>query len=486
MGVVLKIDGVDKSNLVRFGSLRISDKINQAADTCEFVIEQYGSQTYKPEVNKEIIVEVDTERRYGGVIVEVEQSLDGHSNIVHSVRCKDFTQHMDRLLVTERYTNTNLQAVVQDLIYRYGEEYDFTDTNVGGADVNIASVSFNEIPLSECYNKLAKLTPYSWYVDYYKDVHFFKKNDEAAPFNLSDVSDNFIYDTLIIKDDLSQIRNKVKVRGGEAIAETRTEKLTGDGEKDIFPLGNKFSEKPTVKVDGTPVTVGIDYINKDEDYECLWSFQEKYIRFTAGNIPGAPISGETNIEVTGDPLKPIVVQKQHNPSVLQYGVYEFLAINDSIRSRDEALQFAQAQLEAYAGTIRAGSFDTYTGGLKSGQTINIVSAARGINEKFLIQTVTFKQIAKETYIWHVEIATLKTVSVVDILQELILKERLIEGEDETLLNFFGLSDSFSFDDSLGTITVQDTEDYYIEQDDPESDSETKPAIVNKCTMANDA
>lgn len=484
MAVVLKINGTDRSSLVKFGTLRISDKINQAADTCDFAIEQYGAQVFKPSVNDEVIVEVDAVRRYGGVIVEVEQSFDGHSVIRNEVKCKDYTQYMDRLLVTERYTNTTLQAVVQDLIYRYGSDYDFTDTNVLGSSVNIKSVSFNDIPLSECFNKLAKLTTYSWYVDYFKDVHFFKKNDEAAPFNLSDTSDNYIYDSLVISDDISQIRNKVKVRGGEAIAETRTEKLAGDGERDTFPLGNKFSSVPTVTVNGASKTVGIDFLNKDEDYQVMWSFAQKYLRFTAGNIPPSPSGGDTtNIDVTGDPLQPIVVQKQHNPSVAQYGVYEFLAINDSIRSRDEALQFAQAQLEAYAGTIKSGSFDTYEGGLKSGQTITINSTIRGLNEKFLIQSVTFRQVTRDIFLWHAELATLKTVTVIDILQELILRERLVEGEDETLLNFFALSDSFDLDDALGTITATTTEDYVVEQDDPGSDSYPNPAVINKSTMS---
>ena len=202
-------------------------------------------------------------------------------------------------------------------------------------------------------------------------MHFFKKNDEAAPFNLTDTSDNYIFDSLVIRDDISQIRNRVKVRGGEAIAESRTEKLSGNGEKLEFPLANKFSSKPTVTVNGSSKTVGLDFLDLDTDYQVMWSFQQKYIRFTAGNTTPTPTSpATTNINVTGTPLKPIVVQKQHNPSVVRYGVYEFLAINDSIRSRDEALQYAQAQLEAYANSIRAGSFDTYTGGLKSGLTIS--------------------------------------------------------------------------------------------------------------------
>lgn len=492
MAVQLLINGIDRSASVKMGTLSIRDQINQATDVCDFEVDVYGDQTFKPQVNDEVIVRVDTVRSFGGVIVDVEQSMVGHARLNYRVQCKDWSQHLDRRLVTERFESTDdespgqvtLHDVVVELIDKYGDDYGFTTTNVKGTTFPIASVSFNELPLSECFNKLARLTGYSWYVDYNKDIHFFKKNDEPAPFNLSDTSDNFIYDSLVIRSDFSQIRNRVKIRGGEARAEERTKKWKGDGETDVFGTDHKFAEKPRVFVDGVEKTVGVDFLNQDEDFECMWSFAQKYIRFTAGNIPGEPVGSEvTNIDITGIPLKPIVVQRQHNPSVVEYGLYEFVKYNDSLKTRDEALQFAAAELEIYADSIRAGSFETYTAGLKSGQTIRINSSVRGIDEEFLIQSVSFRQVSANLFVWRVEIATLRTLGMIDILQKLILEERISEGEDETLLNFFALSDAFSMGDALGDITVTTSEDYYIEQDDPESDTLPNPAVVNKSTIS---
>lgn len=492
MAVQLFINGIDRTNKVKMGSLSIRDQINQATDVCNFDIEVYGDQTFKPVVNDEVIVRVDTVRSFGGVIVDVEQSLAGHALVNYRVQCKDWSQHLDRKMVIERFESTDdespgqitLHDVVVALVEKYGAEFGFTTTNVKGTTFPIASVSFNELPLSECFNKLARLTGYSWYVDYNKDVHFFAKNDEPAPFNLSDTSENFIFDSIVIRSDFSQIRNRVKIRGGEARSEERTKRWAGDGETDIFGTDHKFAEKPRVFVDGEEKTVGVDFLNQDEDFECMWSFAQKYIRFTAGNIPGAPVGSDiTNIDIVGIPLKPIVVQRQHNPSVVQYGLYEFVKYNDSLKTRDEALQFAQAELEIYADSIRAGSFETYTGGLKSGQTISINSAIYGINEDFLIQSVSFQQVSVNQFLWRVEIATLKTLGMIDILQKLLLEERISEGEDETLLNFFSLSDGFSMGDELGDITVTTSEDYYIEQNDPESDTLPNPAVVNKSTIS---
>jgi hypothetical protein len=476
------INSIDRTSLIQVG-LTIEDQINQATDTASFAVDTFAGQTFKPIVNDVVEIYVDAVKRYGGVIIEVESTRDRTGKVTHAVQCKDFTTYLDRLLVTERYEDTTLQAVVVDLIDRYADDYGFTDTNVQGASINVKSVSFSEIKLSDCFNKLARLTNFVWYVDADKDVHFLKKNDEAAPFNITDDSENYVYESLRLNDDFSQIRNSVKVRGGEARAAERTELLTGDGEKDTFPLGNKFAETPTVEVDGSPVTVGIDFLQLDEDYDCMWNFQQKYLRFTAGNIPGAPLSGETNIDVTGVPLKPIVVQRPHSVSVAEHGLFEHSIRNDSIKSRDEALQYAQAELESYAASIFGSYFETYQGGLKSGQTIRINSAVFGVNEDFVIQAVRFEMVSPTLYLYRVELATIKTISVIDFLQQLLTKDRLELGEDETLLNFFTYTDGFSFSDELGAISSTTSEDYVVEQNDPGSDSYANVALINKSTVS---
>lgn len=476
------INSTDRTSLVQAG-LVIEDQINQATDTASFEIETYPGQTFKPVVDDVVEIYVDGSKQYGGVIIEVDSTRDRTHKVTHSIQCKDFTVYLDRLLVTERYEDTTLQAVIQDLIDRYADDYGFTDTNVQGASVAVKSVSFSEIKLSDCFNKLARLTNYVWYVDSNKDVHFFAKNDEPAPFNITDTSENYVFESLNVSEDFSQIRNSVKVRGGETRAAERTEKLTGDGEKDTFPLGNKFAETPVVEVDGSPVTVGLDFLQLDEDYDCMWNFQQKYIRFTAGNIPGAPLSGETNIDVTGIPLKPIVVQRPHSVSVAEYGLFEHVIRNDSIKSRDEALQYAQAELQSYADSITGSSFDTYEPGLKSGQTIRINSADFGVNELFIIQSVRFEMVSPTLYLYRVKLATIKTISVIDFLQQLLTKDRLELGEDETLLNFFQYEDGFSVSDELGTISSTESENYVVEQNDPGSDSYSNPAYVNKSTVS---
>lgn len=482
MEIKVYINDVDRTNVIRMGSLFIRDEINNATDTCDFSIAVPNKQNFTPDVNADIRIEIDGTPVYGGVLVRIEQIYEDGVVLVHNCKCKDYTQYLDRELIVERYENTNLKAVIDDLIDRYADDYGFTGNNVSGSTVSIKSVSFNELTMSQALQKLAKLTGYYWYVDYEKDIHFFKKNTELAPFNLTDTSNNFIFDSLEIASDISQLRNIIKVEGGQAVSEPRTENYAGNGEQTTFPLGSKFAELPVVEVDGVAQTVGVDHLQDPDDYDCMWSFQQKYIKFNPGHIPPAPGGGDTtNIEVTGNPLIPIIVKKQNSASITKYGPYMFKLTNDSLNTRDEALQFAQTELNSYAEKIREGKFKTYNFGLRSGQVINVASLKRDINEKLLIQSVDFSMISTGKFVWEIQVATLKTIGMIDLLQEMLLEERISEGDDETLTNFFDLADNFSVTDSLTDITVTTSQDYVWEQVDPGSDSYGNPGVWDQAT-----
>jgi len=159
-------------------------------------------------------------------------------------------------------------------------------------------------------------------------------------------------------------------------------------------------------------------------------------------------------------------------------VYE---THDTIASRDEAIQYALAELQAYAEKLRAGSFETYTSGLRSGQTITINLPSRGIADTFVIQAVTFSQISPTNYSYRVEIATTKTTGLVDILQRLLKDEQTVVGDDETLLNYFQLTDEFSATDEITGVTSTTSEDY-VWEDTPEV-GYPNPIIWDKFTWS---
>lgn len=451
MSFAVTIDSVDRTSNVVFQSLRKIDNLNQQTDSLNFVVRRVGAETYAPTLGDEVVVTRDGSTLFGGVIVRITESIRAAKIIEYTVECNDYSQYLKRNLVTERYESMTVAAIIADLVTNYTTD-GFTSANAAST-LTIESISFNRLSLADCLQKLADAISYVWYVDYDMDIHFFPKNTEVAPFNLSDSSGNYIYDSLEVVEDLTQVRNSILVQGGEAVsAATRTEYWSGDATRTHYPLANKFSERPTVTVGGAAQTVGVEYLNDDASYDCMWNFNEKYLRFTAGNVPGA---GTNNIVITGYYLFPIVVSVPAPASQVTFGTYQFAITDKSIRSQDEAIARAQAELTGYQNQLYEGSFRTYNDGLRSGQVITINSTQRGRNIDVLIQSVTatMRDPLGTQLEYMVRFATLKSIGIIDYLQNQLRSKEVIVDDQETLLTYYPFTDTVGASDSLATPTA---------------------------------
>lgn len=597
--IIIKINNIDISSKVKFGTVKKIDNVNQRVDTLQFDCFKYDAVGTKPLVGQEVKMYSGSELIYGGVIIKVQETFDFNKEITYTVDCKDFTQYLDRSLVVEKYKDTTVGEIIKDIFYRYvidwkagnlsvslpntndvysfevpdvsaesgkwklrptggawgfngrsflasngsvygqsnapdgtqvlglqddagvgdgpGYAYKYFNPLVAGSYViafkaakrpgyddakfdlkingvvkesftinhtafklyiskpiylatgfselgflatgtnmtafldevkfstvdafNVANVdcslpvktvAFNRISVTSALEKLSKLTNFQWYVDYDKSIHFFEKNSKSSPFNLSDDLENHIFDSLDVSNDISQLRNRVYIRGGEAEGATRIETQNGDGVKKHFVLANKFSTIPIVRVGGVVQIVGVDYLTAETAADCFWSFQEKYVRFKI-----APSSGTNNIEFEGTPLYPVQVQFQDANSIAKFGVYEFAKKDLTIKSKEEAFAFAKAELEAYAQDVVEGGFKTYKAGLRSGQIIKIGSSLRGFEEDLLIQKVQTTMITSgndPVLLFDVQLATLRTMNIIGVLIDLLRTEdRLVnDTADETL------------------------------------------------------
>lgn len=451
MSIVVTIDGSDRTSSVVFNSFRKTDNLNQQVDSCEFRITKYGSVTYVPAIGEEVVATLDGTRIFGGAIVRITETVEATKKLVYQIECVDYSHYLKRRLATERYENTTVAAIVADLITNYTSD-GFTTANATST-LPIESISFNRLSVAECLQKLADAVSYVWYVDYDKDIHFFPRNGEHAPFDLSDTAGKHIYDSLEIVEDLTQVRNSILVQGGEEISATpRTEYHSGDGTRVQFSLTNKFSSKPTVTVGGVPQTVGTEYLDDDASFDVMWNFNEKYLRFTAGNTPA---SGTNNIATTGDYLFPIVVSVPSPSSQVVYGTYQFAITDKSIRSQAEAIARAQAELTSFANTLYEGRFRTYEDGLRSGQVITIASSQRGRTINVLIQSVTasMRDPLGNQLEYMVRFATLKSIGIIAYLQNQLRSKEVIVDDEEVLLNFYPFDDEIGASDSLATPTA---------------------------------
>lgn len=407
----LKINTIDRTDSVDFGTVGINDVLNNQVNTLTFRVRKYGDRTFVPAISDAVVMKDDTVTVFAGEVSKITESADGAGQLIYDVTCSDYTKQLDRRLIVETYASLTVAEIIAEFMDTYAPDYTYANVVCNTA---VSSITFDRVPVSQAIDKLAKMAGCSWYVDYDKDVHFFAVAGELAPFDLTDTSDNYLFDTLQISHDMSQLRNRVFIRGGEVVGASRTEQFDTDATKKIFKLGSKFSELPTVTVNGAAQDVGVDFLDDDTLFDCMWDFNQKTIRFI-----DVPATGANYLVVSGTPLYPLVVQVEHPVSVAEHGVYEFAKKDTTIKTRGEAVAFAVAELTQYAQEIAEGSFMTYTPGLRSGQLIRITSTQRGIDEQFIIQRISYRMLNRDMGVWAVTLASYRTVGIVEVMTNLL-------------------------------------------------------------------
>jgi hypothetical protein len=437
--IQILVNSIDKSADILYDSFKLNDYINQQVDTCLF-----NTRNYKPNLNDEVLVYYDSQLIYGGVVVKIDTNF-GQQTQIYQITCKDFTQYLNRRLVSERYTNETVTDIITDLLTAYAP--DFTMDNVEGDSV-IGSITFNRLKVGECIEALAQAINYSWYVDAEKDIHFFAKNDEVAPFNLSETAGNHNWNSLKISEDFSQLRNQITVIGGEYEAEERTELYVADGEQRQFPLAYRYSNITGVKIVGDiDLTVGIDGEDEEDEFAVFWNPKSQSIRFKETNYP----SEDDVVEIKGIPLFQVIVRVPDVSSIAQYGLYEFKIKDTNLASRADAIERGRVELEAYADGIEEGSFTTNRFGLRSGQTININIGTT--NEDFIIQSVSMSMRTPFEGQWSVKLATVRTMGIIRFLQQYLkIEDEIVEGD--VLLELQQYADASESTDDVVAITTR--------------------------------
>ena len=447
MAIEIKIEGVDRSSLIDWRTFQLEKVLTHQIDTVSFMIRKHGGQTYKPNLLDDVEILDNGSKIFGGSVVEVEDSVEGLLQKIR-ITAKDHTHEMDRFLVVDVFENTTVDAIIQDIVDNVLPA-GFTTNGVEVTnDVEFAAFSYEQP--SKVLQQLAELTGADWYVDENKDIKFFLKNTQTAPFNLTDTGENYFFNSLRIKQDVKNLRNTIYVRGGEFKGDLFTEDQEADGDAKVFVQGFRYSNI-TVKVDAVAQTVGIDNLDEPADFDCLYNFQEKAIKFRDDNKPTA---GQV-LEVTGNPHIPVIIKTKENVSIGQFGEFEHKIIDKSIDSKEGARQRAKAEIIAWAEEVSEGEFRTKKSGLRVGDNINVQSDIRGIDEDFIINRITTRLQTPDTFIYDVSLVTQRTFGMIEFLQQqLIQKDKEIEiTRDEVLDKIESAIETIKLSESKTVSTV---------------------------------
>ncbi|MCX6785910.1 MAG: hypothetical protein NTZ18_03620 [Candidatus Komeilibacteria bacterium] len=432
MAVTIQINSVDKSEFINWESLECKQNLNNLVDTAKFKTRKFGDRTFKPEFNDDIKVYDGAICIFAGTILRVNETVEsGGGGVVYEAEAVDYSYQMDKLLVARTYENKTVLYIITDILSSYASDFDAD--NVESAR-EVEKIVFNQVPTSQCIQRLADTYNLFWYVDENKSVHLFDKNSNSAPFNLTDISGNFVYQSLARVVDGSLTVNTVKVRGGEYDGASYTDVITVKGsDSKSFVLSKKMANLVIELNTGAGYVakdVGVDFIDDFTTVDVLYSYQTQSIRFEN------PLTDGNKIRYTGNPKVRVFAISQEPNSVSAYGKIEKLVRDDNIRSNAVARQRANAESLALNVPIVDASFYTYESGLRAGQVLNLASVRRDCDDNLLIKALTFKMVDPEHFGYKVDLVSTKRFELIDFLQKLVQPVPLSTDETEVAEDIF--------------------------------------------------
>lgn len=455
MAVQIKINGVDKSSLIDWASVQKTEILTREPDTLQFMIRNVPSKTYRPALNDDVKMYRDGNLIFGGVVISTDETLDGLLKYF-SVVCKDYTEILDGTLVAATYTSQTPKQIIDDLLFNFGSA-GITDTNVDSS-VTVDTAVFNYIPFSQALTQLANaITGYDWYIDYNKDIHFFKPSANASPFGLDDTSGNFNYGTLEFESDQSQIKNSIVVRGGTVVGTSITNTQTSDGSASrlIYYVGynltslvvqHALAASPT---SFSTLTVGKDGVDNPASFDCLYNPNLGLLRF-----PSAYAVNDV-IKTSGIPQYPLLSIVNDTISIGQYGTKQFLIYDKNITTKQQAIDRANAELAQFSQPQYKGKFITFKDGLQNGQYITINCPARSISGSFKIQqilsTLRTPSASTSDFIYEVDFCSAPDPTLIDLLNRLLIADvagQLSVGANEVPDRIYAANETITIGEAL--------------------------------------
>jgi len=433
----------DKTNQIQ--SVQITQGVTKEATTGKMTV-KYITGKYKPEGEDEIMIYDDGVAIFGGFVSRPTQKVIQGPIIIYECDLKNKVYLLNRKLVNTTYSSEKAIDIIEDIVSKFSGA-GITTVNVEDDASATGSFVFNNIEVSVAIQQIADQFSKEWYVDPTGDIHFFSKFAENAPFDLDDDGGKYIWESLQITEDYTQIKNSILVEGGkEKSTATSTDKFVGNAQSSSYVLSRLYTDI-TVTVAGVAKTVGIQNIDTFATKDCLYDYDMGVLYFN----PASPPANGALIEVTGKYYFAIAVRYKDLASIGTYGEREFRIQDKNIGSRTDAAARARAEITAYGQAVSEGSFETYESGLVAGQKIHIGSVLRGISADFIIQRLTGKMLTSQKMVWTVSIVSVKTYELIDLLSQIVKNTQPLETSVAIVTaNSFTKGEKFARTITIGT------------------------------------
>lgn len=412
----------DGTAFIVANSVNIESSLNRPT-VCEFeTVDETGDFRFTQGEQVVILDDATSIRIFAGIVYETVESVMPGSDSLHSrVRAVDFTQLLDRHVVAKAYNNTDLNAILSDIVSTHLTQDGVTIAETLPDPPVFQRVVFNYSTVTECLNDLANITGYHWYVDYDRALYFGPRVSTPAGFSVTDATQT--WHGLSVRRSLEEYRNTQLIAGGLAGTNPRTETLERIGRDRGGFVSLPIASQPTVVHYEVPgrfqppsnsytATVGILGVDAGKDF--YWSRNSQAI--TAD--PSVEIGEFDALDVTYSGLIPLLVRSVNEDEVssragvqADSGVFEHFL-------RDAGLDSVSAAIDRGAGFLRKfgriqhrvmfemdSVIHPDVTSLRTGQLIPITLARHDIDGDYLVEGISIRDIGLEFYRYSITCAS---------------------------------------------------------------------------------
>jgi hypothetical protein len=431
------------SKLARAGaaqSMTINQNFGRQGDTAVIpLVDEYlgtASTFYVLEMSQVKLVDNTAgQTLFAGVVTNPALSVQGTNLNEWDLSCVDYTFYADNAVVHGVFIGQTVDQIVVELTAQANCGISAATVRNGGfvaPGPQLASFVLNYVTLSEAWRRLAQLasqvTPYGWYVDENRKLHFYDSTTALASgvtFTTSPTAAGAGSLTEAHFDGTAQstyewdgasIRNRILIQGanqtithGSVLTTAATDVFVGNGSQTSWALRYTVTGSPILKVNGVQTSVTIVNAGSAIPAGTAWYITQNAFGGWFLGAADEPSPGVI-LRIWYDYQVPIVAVANDHPSQVAYagpngGAFSEYINDTSLTTPPMALARAMRQRTEYAFAAERATFTTtpeWLGWARAGQTCTVVnrfvpdsrnSRIPGINGTFIIvaNSVTFGQ-----------------------------------------------------------------------------------------------
>jgi hypothetical protein len=380
---------VDSEAVIVSPSWSISDKINSRSTLSVTVLDKQSAIISE---GAEFKMFNGAIKIFEGVILRIRKYESDPNVLYYNLDIVDNSALADRRVIAKTYVNQTAGYIVTDLITEVLGEESITAGTIATGPI-IKKAVFNYIKCSSALDYIKKVTGLNWNIDKYKQLQFFDRSTNISPFTLNSTIQHNKFQQ---ESNMDEYRNIQYVRGGRgrtAIQENEVLSPAPDGKSRSFIARFPLAEQPIIEinVNGSgwiaidSAEIGINGLNNNKKW--YWTYGSQII--TQDNTETV-LSTVDAIRLTYIGLRNLFVKIENPSEITTQGKYEALNTEKSINITEQAVEYANGLIETYGEIKDTISFTTEVEGLQAGQLLPVQKTLYGINDSFLIESVSIK------------------------------------------------------------------------------------------------